>query len=375
VILYISTHLRLFSLHILTDIEKKDYNLYISMELLPIKFDFNKNEILQKTIRANSALAELNLLINSITNFDLLLQPLTAREAVASSEIENIRTTTLELLQAELMQPNELTSAQKETLSYKKALKLGYNIVKEKNKIHIKDIVSVQELVAPLKSGLRKKEVVIANRFGEIVYQPPKFDQVQDLLENFDFYFNFDNELDPLINMAITHFQFESIHPFLDGNGRTGRILNELYLVLKNKLKYPVLFLSGYILESKPYYYQLFSEVREQNNWTAWVLYFLNGIEQQAKETTLRITKIKELELNYSRIIEVKLNVTKKEAIQNYFFSKAFYTQTNIIKELGISRPTASRYFKILLDEGDLEMRKVGREILYFIPEFVELLS
>jgi Fic family protein len=375
VILYISTHLRLFSLHILTDIEKKDYNLYISMELLPIKFDFNKNEILQKTIRANSALAELNLLINSITNFDLLLQPLTAREAVASSEIENIRTTTLELLQAELMQPNELTSAQKETLSYKKALKLGYNIVKEENKIHIKDIISVQELVAPLKSGLRKKEVVIANRFGEIVYQPPKFDQVQDLLENFDFYFNFDNELDPLINMAITHFQFESIHPFLDGNGRTGRILNELYLVLKNKLKYPVLFLSGYILESKPYYYQLFSEVREQNNWTAWVLYFLNGIEQQAKETTLRITKIKELELNYSRIIEVKLNVTKKEAIQNYFFSKAFYTQTNIIKELGISRPTASRYFKILLDEGDLEMRKVGREILYFIPEFVELLS
>jgi Fic family protein len=359
----------------LTDIEKKDYNLYISMELLPIKFDFNKNEILQKTIRANSALAGLNSLINSITNFDLLLQPLTAREAVASSEIENIRTTTLELLQAELMQPNELTSAQKETLSYKKALKLGYNIVKEKNKIHIKDIVLVQELVAPLKSGLRKKEVVIANRFGEIVYQPPKFDQVQDLLENFDYYFNFDNELDPLINMAITHFQFESIHPFLDGNGRTGRILNELYLVLKDKLKYPVLFLSGYILESKPYYYQLFSEVREQNNWTAWVLYFLNGIEQQAKETTLRITKIKELELNYSRIIKAKLNVTKKEAIQNYFFSKAFYTQTNIIKELGISRPTASRYFKILLDEGDLEKRKVGREILYFIPEFVELLS
>jgi Fic family protein len=325
------------------------------MNPLPIDFNFNTPEILQKTISANSALAQLNLVISSMANFDLLLQPLTAREAVASSEIENIRTTTLELLQAEL--------------------KLGFNLVTSNNKLGITEMIEIQKVIVPEKSELRTREVVIANRFGVVVYKPPVSTEIVGYLQNLEEYLDQHSDLDPLINMAITHYQFESIHPFLDGNGRTGRILMILYLVLKAKLKYPALFLSGYILEFKPYYYQLFGEVREHGNWSAWIMFFLNGIEQQAFETTARVLEIKELEAKFISIFKKLFNRINTQAITNYCFSKAFYTQTNMVKELNITRPTAARYLQIMLDLGYFEERKVGRERLFFIPDFVRCLS
>jgi Fic family protein len=345
------------------------------MQSLPIDYDFNTPAILQKVISANSALAELNVLISTTPNYELLLQPLTAREAVASSEIENIRTTTLELLQAELMQTSELTTEQKETLSYKQAIELGFTLVKEKKTISLDTILAIQKLVVPTKPGLRKKEVVIANRLGEVVYKPPIWSELEELLVNFETYTNSNSELDSLVDMAITHYQFESIHPFLDGNGRTGRILMVLLLVLKRKLQYPVLFLSGYILNSKAYYYELFAEVREHNNWKSWVLFFLNGVELQAKETMERIEEIKRLEKKLSLVIKKEFRTIDTQQLLNYLLSKAFYTQTNMVKELVVSRPTAARYLAKLHKLAWLENRKAGRELLYFIPEFMQILS
>jgi Fic family protein len=345
------------------------------MQTLPIDFDFKTPEILEKTISANSALAILNLEISNLSNFDLLLQPLTAREAVASSEIENIRTTTLELLQAELMKVDEMSNAQKETLNYKNALKKGFELVLANNKLGIAEIVEIQKIIVPEKANLRTRQVVIANKKGAVIYTPPKAEEIYSYLENLEKYFEINDDLDPLINMAITHYQFEFIHPFLDGNGRTGRILMILYLVLKAKIKYPVLFLSGYILEFKPYYYQLFAEVREHNNWTEWVMFFLGAIEIQAVETTARIKEIKALEAKFMIILKDNFNRINPQTLSNYFFSKAFYTQTNMVKDLGISRISATRYLEIMLEQGHFQTRKLGREKLYFIQKFIEVLS
>lgn len=347
----------------------------MSLKFLPVDFDFNQIEIYKKALEANNALAELNNSISLIPNFELLLQPLTAREAVASSEIENIRTTTLELLQAELMTPTELNPAQKETLNYKNALLQGFDYINEYKHLNIAQILDIQAQIVPEKSGARTRSVFVGNRLGETIYRPPESEILQEYLENLESYFNTQNNLDVLINMAITHYQFESIHPFLDGNGRTGRILMVLYLVLKNRLNYPVLFLSGYILKYKAYYYQLFNEVREQNNWIDWVVFMLNGVEIQAKETMAKINEIKQLETKVSQIIKSNFNRMEPKHLSNYFFSKAFYTQGNLSKSLNISRPTATKYLEKMQDLGIFETRKANREKLYFIPEFLEILG
>jgi Fic family protein len=348
------------------------------LKKLPLLDNFDTPEILGLSLRANEALATLDKLILTIDHYDLLLQPLTIREAVASNDIENIRTTTLEMLQAEILSPQTLPSAQKEVLHYKKSLLLGLQILNETKQFLLEDLINIHCGIVPEKVGLRNRPgVVIGNRLGEVIYTPPQDPkEIKDNIQNlFDYIYS--SQTNSLVKIIITHYQFEAIHPFFDGNGRVGRILMALQFVIENKLRYPILYTSGYILKNKATYYELFREIQQTNNWHNWIIFHLNGIINQAKETTLRVQEIKNLQSRFISQMQdiLKLSQTIRPKIEQYFFTKAFYTQTDMIKNLSISRNSAKKYLQILHDGGLLDSRKAGREVLYFISEFVNILS
>jgi len=348
------------------------------LSILPPNFNTDDVDILKKALEANIALAELNGLIYSLPNYDLLLQPLTAREAVASSEIENIRTTTLDILQAEITRESSLLpSALKETLNYKDALFVGYNLVKNKGFLATNIVVEIQKILEPAKYGIRTQMgTVIADGYGNIVHTPPqKESEIRDLMDNLDNYINDNSEVDVLIKMAISHYQFESIHPFYDGNGRTGRILMILHLVLLKRLHYPVLFLSGYILSQKEDYYRLLQEVRTKNNWKEWVLFILEGVRIQSLETAKKVKQISDLKLNWKKILKQEYPQFYSVEILDYLFNFAFYTQTHMSDKIDLSRPTIVKYLDLMVLNNQMKEKKVGKERLFFIPQFLEILS
>jgi Fic family protein len=349
----------------------------LAFPLLPPKFNFRNVDILEAALSANAALAELNGLVLSIPNYEILLQPLTAREAVASSEIENIFTTTLDLLQAELF-PESLPQEQKETLNYKQALMSGYHSVQEKQFLATNQVVEIHSVLEPSKSGIRRLPgTQLVNSLGDVVYTPPQQEsEIRELLNNWEDYSNvLDSKLDTLVRMAILHYQFESIHPFYDGNGRTGRILMVLQLVLEQKLRFPVLFLSGYILKHRKAYYEHLQGIRERSEWQEWVLFILKGVEVQSKETSNRILLIKNLLNSFRHEFQNRHPKIYSAEFCEYLFSKAFYSQSDLVRYLKINRKTASKYFQVLLDAKILEFKVVKKEKLYFHPEFLKLLS
>jgi Fic family protein len=346
---------------------------------LPPNFDFDDIQILKKTNQANIALAGLNGLIFSLPNFELLLLPLTIREAVASNEIENIRTTTLELLQAEIIgETANLPKAQKETLNYKNGLMKGFEEVKKNGFIATNQIVDIQSILKPSKSGVRTQMgTVIADGFGNVIHKPPQNEkEIRDLMQNLDDFMNNDLlDIDPLVKMAIGHYQFESIHPFYDGNGRTGRIIMILFLVLAKRLDYPILFLSGYLLANRQDYYRLLQEVRTMNKWKEWVIFILDGVISQSLETCQKVRKISDLKLKWKKILKENYSQLYTVEILDYLFGYAFYTQTHMESRVAISRPTIVKYMEILINQGLVKDKKVGKERLFFIPEFISILS
>ena len=351
----------------------------MSMMQIPPDFDFDDIEILKKAIKANTALAELNGLILSLPNYEILLQPLTIREAVASSEIENIRTTTIDILQAEISHEiNNLSKEQKETLNYKEALLSGFQRIKKQEFLATNDLVSIQKILEPNRSGIRNQMgTVIADSKGKVIYIPPqKENEIRDLMRSLDDFMNKKEDgIDPLIKMAIHHYQFETIHPFFDGNGRAGRIAMILYLILAGRLRYPVLFLSGYILENKVDYYRLLQEIREKNSWKEWILFILEGVTVQSKESSHKILAISHLKKHWKEILKTNYPQIYTVEILDYLFSQAFYTQTNMSVKLSISRPTSIKYLEIFEREGLMKEKKVGRERLFYIPAFLEVLQ
>jgi Fic family protein len=348
------------------------------LKKLPLTIDLDTPEILKLCLQANEALSELDKIIGTLPNFELILQPLTVREAVASNEIENIRTTTLEMLQAELSNPLTLPALQKEVMHYKKSLMLGLEMVNKNGKLLLEDLINVHCGIVPDKIGLRNRGgVYVGNRLGEVIYTPPQdTKEIIDFIENL-FEYIYSKQTNSLVKIIITHYQFEAIHPFFDGNGRTGRILMALQFVLEKKLQYPILYTSGYIVKNKHTYYELFREIQNNNNWKDWIIFHLNGILNQAKEASLRINEIIKLKeaINSKLNKYIKINKKNKSEFENYFFSKAFYTQTDMAKTLDKSRNTTKKYLEKLEKNQILESRIAGREKLYFIQEFIEILS
>jgi Fic family protein len=352
----------------------------MSLLPLPVKQDLETKAVLKKLTQAHRALAELKGIITSIPNQSILLETLTLREARESSAIENIISTFDEVYQSNLLSNIFASPAAKEVHQYAAALKKGFQLVKQHQLLTNNHILQIQEVVEQNRAGFRKLPgtKLMNDKTGKVVYTPPQdFDTILSLMNNLETFINDDTimEVDPLIKMAIIHHQFESIHPFYDGNGRTGRIINILYLVQKGLLHLPVLYLSQYIIKHKSDYYRLLQEVREEGNWEEWILFMLDGIEETATASVTLITSIKVLMQQYKQQIRSNHSKLYSQDLLNNLF-KYPYTKIEFLqKDLQISRSTAIRYLDTLVKAGFLTKHKVGRDNFFLNAKLLELLA
>jgi Fic family protein len=347
---------------------------------LPIKQELETKAVLKKLTQAHRALAELKGIITSIPNQSILLETLTLREARESSAIENIISTFDEVYQSNLISNIFASPAAKEVHQYAAALKKGFQLVKQHKLLTNNHILQIQEVVDQNSAGFRKLPgtKLMNDKTGKVVYTPPQdLDTIISLMNNLETFINDDKmmEADPLIKMAIIHHQFESIHPFYDGNGRTGRIINILYLVQKGLLHLPVLYLSQYIIKHKSDYYRLLQEVREEGEWEEWILFMLNGIEKTAAASVTLITSLKELMQHYKQQIRSNHSKLYSQDLLNNLF-KYPYTKIEFLQnDLQISRSTAIRYLDTLVKAGFLTKHKVGRDNFFLNTKLFELLA
>jgi Fic family protein len=256
---------------------------------------------------------------------------------------------------------------------------MGTRLIKEKGFLNTNGIIAIQKELEENNAGLRRLPgtALINDLTDEVIYTPPdNFDTISDLMNNLEEYLNNDaDDISPLIKLAIQHYQFESIHPFYDGNGRTGRIINALYVILKGLLNEPVLYLSSYIIQNKGDYYRLLQEVRTKNNWEDWILYMLKGIEQTALSTIEQINKINHLFSETQKLVQEKLpRVYSKDLIEQLYihpYSKIEF----LVNNLGIERKAASRYLSSLEELGVLKSQQKGKEVIYINTKLYNLLK
>lgn len=349
------------------------------MKLLPFNnYDLKTHKILEALNNASRSLAELKGFANSIPNQHILINAITINEAKDSSAIENI-VTTHDSIYKVLTESGFKDENAKEVVDYRCAIWRGYEIIKEKGFINTNVLIELQSIIEHNNAGIRKTPGTNLknSKTGEIIYTPPQEEkEIRDLLKNLEDYINNnDDDVDPLIKMALIHYQFESIHPFYDGNGRSGRILNVLYLVLNNLLDSPILYLSNYINNNKSEYYKLFTSFREEDNYEDWILYILKGIEETSKNT-IELIKLIQNEMNsYKEEFITKLpKIYSDELFDSLFYE--VYTRINYIEDkCGVTRQTAATYLNQLTKVGLLEYEKVGRENIYKNTRLIDLLS
>ena len=349
------------------------------LKKLPLKKDIESKKVLKKLASAHRALAELKGIVSSIPNENILINTLGLQEAKDSSAIENIITTHDDIFKAELNLESFKSLNAKEVQNYISALKKGFGLITKNKILTNNDIIAIQSELEKNNAGFRKVPgTALKNATtGEIIYTPPQdYKTILDLMTNLEQYINDStmSEFDTLVKMAIIHYQFESIHPFYDGNGRTGRIINVLYLVMNDLLNLPVLYLSRYIIEHKADYYKLLQEVRETDKWENWVLYMLDSIEQISKETIVLIGKIKNLIFEYKNLLRDNYKFYSQDLLNNLF--KHPYTKIEFIEnDLGVSRITASKYLNLLAKDGVLKKEKLGTGNYYINEKLIKILT
>ncbi len=350
-----------------------------SIPILPLSQELETKSVLKKATLAHKALAELNGVSESIPNEVIILNTLSLQEAKDSSAIENIITTHDELYSSDSLALQFASTAAKEVHNYANALRNGYQEVIERGMLTSNMIISIQELLEENKAGFRKLPgTALKNeQTGETVYTPPQsHDEIVAFMSNLEAFINDDSlsEQDPLVKMAVIHHQFESIHPFYDGNGRTGRIINILYLVKAGLLRLPILYLSRYINQHKSEYYRLLQSTRETEKWEPWILFMLEAIYQTSMQTTSMIRHIKGLMLNHKQEIRSKLpKIYSQDLINNLF--KHPYTKIDfVVNDLHITRQTASKHLNQLVDLGILTLHKLGKENYYINNALYEFL-
>ena len=351
----------------------------MKLEMLPYKnVNLKTNRILEQLTLSSRALAELKGYANTIPNMHILINAVTINEAKDSSAIENIVTTHDDIYKV-LTESGYKEENAKEVVDYRNAIWLGYEQIKRDGYINTNTIIKIQGTIEHNNAGIRKlPSTELKNSLtGETIYTPPQSEQeIRAYLKNLeDFINNNEDGIDPLIKVCLIHYQFESIHPFYDGNGRTGRILNILYLVLNKLIDSPILYLSKYINKTKQEYYKLFNEFRNNNNFEDWILYILKGIEITSKETITLIEKIQNEMKNYKEEFRSKLpKIYSKELLESLFYE--VYTKISYIeKACNVTRLTASSYLNQLEKVGLLESEKTGRERLYKNVRLIKLLS
>lgn len=340
---------------------------------LPEKEILEDTQVLKRLIPAHRDLAGLNGIVRSLPNEKILLSNLILQEAKDSSAIENIITTQDSLYKHQI-QP-DLNTSNKEIYNYLKALEMGFQKIKSDNGISCNTILEIQRFIEPNRPGFRKVPgTVLKNTTTkEVVYTPPSPENIPELMSQLERFIN-TNSMDPLVKMAIIHHCFESIHPFYDGNGRTGRIINILYLILNNLLESPILYLSRYILRNKSDYYKLLQEVREKKIWINWIIYMLQAVSVISQETKELVKKIDSLFKQCKHIIRSNHKFYSHDLINNIFSYP--YTKVKFLeKEMKISRATATRYLDALTETGVLEKNKMGRESYYINKKLFNLLK
>ncbi len=349
------------------------------LELLPpLREKVETIEILRQTNKSTALLAELKGIAKTIPNQVMLINAIVLQEAKDSSEIENIITTQDELYKALTVNKSNISPETKEVVNYRKAIFTGFEIVKRQGFLRINDIIEIQQNLVDNTAGIRSTPGTFLKNeaTGEIVYTPPQEKkEILDLLTNFINHFNLQDDLSPLINLAILHYQFESIHPFYDGNGRTGRILNILYLILNNLIDVPILYLSSYIIANKPEYYRLLNQTNRKGIWEEWILFMLKAIESTSQATIKRIENIKVLlDSTLIKVQEKAPKIYRKELVE-LLFEQPYSKIEFVINKLGVERKAAARYLKDLESIGIVESQKFGRETLYINRDLIELLK
>ena len=348
-----------------------------TLQNLPPK-DFTESvAILKQLAKSHRFLAELKGTAKTIPNESILINTITLQEAKDSSEIENIITTHDDLYKENIAIDTK-KPASKEVFNYAQGLKLGFEIVRNEKLLLNKHVLTIQKTLLENNAGFRTQAgTKLVNSQGQTVYTPPQSaNEVLDLMGNLEKFINDSDfcDIDPLIKMAIIHYQFESIHPFYDGNGRTGRIINILYLVLSGLLDIPILYLSRYITQNKAEYYQVLQDVRTKQDWEHLILYFLKGIEETANETIDLIMKIKNLMQDYKTHIKTDLPKVYSQDLINILFKNPYTKIEFLVNELGINRKTALVYLDKIESIGLLKKTKIKNTYFYLNENLIECL-
>lgn len=353
---------------------EKPYN---DLPLLPPKTELETKPVLKQCIIARAALAELKQAAELIPNQAMLINTLPVLEAKDSSEIENIVTTTDKLFQYADGDEASADAATKEALRYRRALYEGWKAL-ARRPINTVMAEGISSKVKGADITVRKVPGValVNEKTGEIIYTPPEGEKrLRDLLANWERFLHHQPELDPLIRMAVMHYQFEAIHPFADGNGRTGRILNILYLVQEQLLSLPILYLSRYIIANKAQYYTGLLAVTREQDWEAWLLYMLEAVSSTSQWTTQKIISIRDLADHTTEYVRQQLPKIYSRELIDVIFQQP-YCRINNVVEAGIAkRQTASQYLKKLVAIGVLNEEQVGRERLFVHPKLMQLIA
>lgn len=350
---------------------------YNELPLLPPKAEFETRAVLKAVIRARAALASMDEASRRMPNPMVLVNSISLLEAQASSEIENIVTTTDELFRFAHDAADSASAGTKETLRYRTALFGGLQAIADRP-ISINTAIEVCTNIHQRDMGVRKLPgTYIGNQStGAAIYTPPTSEKViLDKLGNWVDFVHTDADYDPLVVMAICHYQFEAIHPFADGNGRTGRILNVLQLVAAELLRDPILYLSRYIIQNKDEYYRLLLAVTTDAAWEEWILFVLKGIEETARRTLAKIDAIQELQTAIRLQIKEHTTAGSNSDLIDVLFENPYARIADVVSRCGVSRPTATGWLNALVDRGILVDLKVGRERLFINNQFMRILS
>ena len=345
--------------------------------LPPPAENLETTEILKKCIDARVALAELKQAAEMIPNAAVLVNALPLLEAKASSEIENIVTTTDKLFEFADIAEDRADAATKEALRYRTALYEGAKMVR-RGMLTTDMTIQICSTIKNIELDLRAESgTTLKNRMtGEVIYTPPEGQQLlQSLLENWAAFMQQDSNIDPLIRMAVQHYQFEAIHPFADGNGRTGRIMNILFLVQQGLLDTPILYLSRYIIRNKAAYYRFLKGVTQEQDWSTWIMFMLDGVQDTCNWTTDKIKAIRELMEHTGEFMQAQVPKIYTWELNELLFRQPYCRISNLVESGVAKRQTASVYLKQLVDIGILKEIKSGRENIFVHPKYIELLT
>ena len=355
---------------------EKPYNSLPLLPLLPATSDFETRAVLKACITARAALAELKQAADLIPNQTMLINTIPLLEAKDSSEIENIVTTTDRLFQHAQWE-HQADPATKEALRYRSALYKGFQSLKDRP-LCTATAVEICRTLKGVDLDIRKTPgtQLINDTTGEVIYTPPEGEStLREMLANWERFIHNEDDVDPLVRMAVGHYQFEAIHPFEDGNGRTGRVINILYLIQQDLLQLPILYLSRHIIANKSDYYKLLLNVTRDGAWEPWILFMLKAVEETSRWTTQKIAAIRNLSEHTTDFVRLSLPKIYTRELVDVIFEQPYCRISNLVNKGVAKRQAASKYLKDMVALGVLVEQPAGKEKLFIHPKLMKLLS